>query len=93
MAGKPLARRRPAAGTIDPGLDFTVPEGRNEFLLAISDLQTRGGADYVYQVTIAPADRPDFTLSLFQDRHMVPLAGNALIRVPPTEPGTAGPSA
>jgi hypothetical protein len=67
--------------TVDPAFDFTVPAGMTSLLVAVGDLEGRGGPNYLYQVLVASADRPDFRLSVVEDRITVPQDGTALLRV------------
>ena len=89
--GGELAANDDRPGTSDPGLDFTVPEGVNALVLAIRDLQSRGGADYVYRILIEPAGQPDFSLALDASRYQVPKDGVALARVRIDRNGYNGP--
>lgn len=80
-AGNVLAASEDQAGTTDPGLDFAAPAGLTAVYIVVSDLIGRGGPDCVYQIAITPTGRPDYTLTFFEDRQNVPLAGAALVRV------------
>lgn len=93
LAGKVLASNEDRPGTTDPGLDFVVPEGMTAIAVVVTDLLSRGGPEYVYQIAITPADQPDFQLTLFDDRQMTPLAGNAILRIRANRSGYGGPIA
>jgi len=80
-AGATLAESDDQPDTIDPALDFTVPAGVNALIVVLRDLQGRGGPNFVYRLSATPVDHPDFTLTLFADRHLVPRAGAAVVRV------------
>jgi len=80
-AGATLAESDDQPDTVDPGLDFTVPAGVNALIVVLRDLQGRGGPSFVYRLSATPVDHPDFTLTLFADRHLVPQAGAAVVRV------------
>jgi hypothetical protein len=80
---------RPALA--DPGLDVTVPAGANEIIVGVKDLLSRGGDDFVYRLTVVPQDRPDFSLSISDDRLNVPRGGRALLRVGVDRRGYGGP--
>lgn len=89
--GKELAGNDDRPGTSDPGLDFKVPDDVKFVVVAVRDLRGYGGADFIYRIAIAPAGRPDFTLSLTDDRVAVPADGAALVRVRVKRAGYPGP--
>ena len=62
--GAELAGNDDRPGTSDPGLDFKVPDGVNAVVVALRDLSGRGGADYIYRISVATVGAPDFSLSL-----------------------------
>jgi hypothetical protein len=76
-----------------PALDFAVPAGVSAIQLVISDLNHRGGADYVYRLRIARAGHPDFSLAVGSDRIALPRDGAAAVRVDVTRAGYDGPIA
>jgi hypothetical protein len=79
--GGELAANDDRPGTSDPGLEFTVPADTSAVIMAIRDLEGRGGADSIYRISVSPAGQPDFTLSLADDRYQIPKDGVALARV------------
>ena len=79
-SGEQLAANDDRPTTTDPGLDFKIPDGVEKVVVAIKDLLDRGGPDYVYRLSVAPADRPDFRLELREDRHQVPRRRRAVAR-------------
>ena len=79
--GAELAANDDRPDTTDPGLDFTVPEAVNAVVVSLRDLEGRGGADFVYRIAVTPIGQPDFSLSLADDRLLVPNDGAALARV------------
>lgn len=89
--GAELAGNDDRPDTSDPGLDFKVPDGTTAVFVAISDLQGRGGPDFVYRISVAPAGQPDFSLSLSAPRYQVPKDGAALARVRVERAGYNGP--
>lgn len=89
--GAELAANDDRPDTSDPGLDFKVPDGVTAILVAVSDLQSRGGADFVYRVSVAPVGQPDFSLSLSAPLYQVPKDGAALARVRVERAGYNGP--
>ncbi len=89
--GGELANSDDRPDTTDPGLDFTVPKDTNALLVALRDLQRRGGEEYVYRIAIEPLGQPDFSLSLDSGRFLVPKDGTALARVAINRAGYNGP--
>jgi hypothetical protein len=89
--GAELASNDDRPDTSDPGLDFKVPDGTTAIFVAISDLQSRGGADFVYRISVAPVGQPNFSLSLSAPRYQVPKDGAALARVRVERAGYNGP--
>ncbi len=79
--GAMLAESDDRADTVDPGLDFTVPQGVQALVIGLRDLQGRGGARFVYRISVVPIDHPDFSLAVFADRYHVPRGGTATLRV------------
>ena len=89
--GKQLAMADDQPNTSDPGLDFTVPGGTKTLVLAVKDLAGRGGADYIYRLAVMEPDRPDFSLSLNEDRWQIPPGGQAVLRVEAARKNYTGP--
>jgi hypothetical protein len=89
--GNVLATNDDQPGMADPGLDFVVPSGADAIIVGIKDLLGRGGEDFAYRLTVQPQDRPDFSLSLTDDRINVPRGGKALLRVGVARKGYDGP--
>ncbi|MBI3838596.1 MAG: hypothetical protein HY288_11775 [Planctomycetia bacterium] len=79
--GNELAGNDDQPGTSDPGLDFKVPDKTSAVVVAIRDLQGRGGPDFIYRISITPGGGPDFSLSLDEERYLVPKDGAALVLV------------
>jgi hypothetical protein len=90
-SGEQLATADDTPTTTDPTLDFKVPDGVDRILVAVKDLLDRGGPDYVYRLTAALADRPDFRLQILADREQVPGGGAAIVRVRANRAGYQGP--
>jgi hypothetical protein len=76
-----------------PALDFAVPAGTTAIQLAISDLNRRGGPDFVYRLRMTPAGFQDFSLSVAADRVLLPHGGTAVLRVDVNRNGFDGPVA
>jgi hypothetical protein len=89
--GAQLAMSDDRPETIDPGLDFTVPDGVTSLIVGLTDLQGRGGSAYLYRLAITPADRPDFGLTLFEDRQLIPRGGSAVVRIRANRTAYQGP--
>jgi hypothetical protein len=90
-SGGQLAMSDDRPDTIDPGLDFTVPNGVTSLIVALADLEGRGGNEYIYRLVISRADRPDFSLTLSEDRLLIPRGGAAVTRVGVNRTGYQGP--
>ncbi len=82
---------QPDKETVDPGLDYTVPDGVTALVVALKDLEGRGGPNYVYRLSITPSDYPDFSLTLLEDRQLIPQGGSAVMRVRANRAGYNGP--
>lgn len=90
-AGTQLARSDDQATTLDPSLEYTVPDGVTALIAAVSDLRGRGGPDFVYRLAVTPAALPDFSLAIVEDRPHVPRTGAAILRIRATRSNYNGP--
>ena len=90
-SGTQLAMSDDQASTIDPGLEFTVPSGVTSLIAALTDLEGRGGDEYVYRLAITPADEANFTLALPDDRLLIPQGGAAVMQIRASRAGYQGP--
>lgn len=90
-AGAELANNDDRPQTSDPGLDFTVPAGVDSLVVALNDLEGRGGDGFVYRLAITPIGQPDFSLALFADREPLPRQGVTVMRVRTARAGYDGP--
>ena len=79
--GAELAGNDDRAGTSDPGLDFKVPDKTTAVIVAIRDLQGRGGPEFIYRISVTPGGGPDFSLTLDDERYLVPKDGVTLVPV------------
>ncbi|MCS5630276.1 MAG: hypothetical protein NZ744_05560, partial [Pirellulaceae bacterium] len=70
--GKQLGRNDDRPGNSDPGLDITVPKDNESITVILSDLQNRGGEDYVYHIDIQNLSTPRFSISTTINRIQVP---------------------
>ncbi len=89
--GQELASNDDRPGNSDPGLDFTVPTGVTAIIVALRDLEGRGGPDAIYRISIEPIGTPDFSLSLSANGFQVPKDGAVLVRVRAARAGYNGP--
>lgn len=89
--GAPLARSDDQPTTLDPVLDYTVPPGVTSIIAAVSDVQGRGGPGYIYRLSVTGPTQPDFTLSMSEDRLLIPRNGAAILRIKATRAGYDGP--
>jgi hypothetical protein len=79
--GGQLAANDDQPGTVDPGLDFTVPGNLHAAVVSVKDVAGRGGPDCIYHLAISRLDRADFSLSLADDRSQIPPGGMGLLRI------------
>jgi hypothetical protein len=89
--GTQLARSDDQPGTLDPGLEYTVPMGMTALVAAVSDVHGRGGPSYVYRLSAVPLNHPDFSLALSDDRLHVHRDGLTVLRVLAHCNGYTGP--
>lgn len=75
----------------DSMVEFTPAENQKIVTVGVKDLLERGGPEFYYHLAVAPADRPDFQLSIAEDRVSLPAGGGALIRVTAQRQGYNGP--
>jgi hypothetical protein len=86
--GKPLANNDDALGK-DSRLDWTCPAA-GEYALQITDLHSRGGETYVYNIAATPA-HPDFSLVSDDDKALIgPGSGYAMYVIAQRRNGFAG---
>ena len=90
--GQQLAQADDSPGSADPLLpNFTVPAGVTKLVIAVSDLERRGGFDFNYRVEVRPTNQPDFSLSLATERIQIPAGGTQVLQVQATRMGYNGP--
>ncbi len=78
--GGTLATSDDRPGTSDPGLDLTVGSDQ-KLIVALHDLEGRGGDSYLYRISIRDLSQPDFSISAAEDRWMLPVGGALVVRV------------
>jgi len=81
--GVELARADDGTGSLDPTLEFTVPEKATSVVVAVVDAQGRGGPRGVYRLTIDPA-KPEAlaNVKLFTPTGRVSIPVNGIVVVP-----------
>lgn len=90
-SGATLVRSDDQPNTLDPGLEYTVPPGVTALVAAVSDLHGRGGPTFVYRLAVVPSNRPDFNLTMSEDRLQLPRDGAAILKVRATRSNYDGP--
>lgn len=88
--GSVLASNDDRPNTTDPALDFTVPAGMQQLVLAVKDLLGRGGESFIYRVAVTDARQGDFELSVQEDRIEIPQGGTTLVQVQAKRAGYNG---
>lgn len=78
-----LARGEDGPGTIDPALEYVVPDKTTSLTVGVVDALGRGGDDASYRLTIEPATGGpgDFRLSTTTQRLSLPAGGSAVVPV------------
>jgi hypothetical protein len=79
--GQQLAANDDRPTSSDPLLDFKVPNGVTKLQLVISDMQKRGGAEYVYRIEVLDLGRPDFELSVASGVLNLPAGATQIVPV------------
>jgi hypothetical protein len=90
-AGNQLATNDDRPGTPDPGLDFTVPANVNKIVVALKDLEGRGGDTFIYRIGVTDIGRPNFDLTIDADTINIPAGGTAVVNVQVARAGYNGP--
>lgn len=92
--GDVLSRADESPGTVDPVLEFAVPDGVTAIVVGVADTQGRGGPSGVYRLTVDPPDAPTdpapFRLSTTVQRITVPAGGRSVVPVLIDRRGFAG---
>lgn len=81
--GTQLARGEDGPATIDPTLDYVVPDKTTSILVGVVDTQGRGSAEAAYRLVVEPAvgGPGDFRLSTVTQRLSLPAGGSAVVPV------------
>jgi hypothetical protein len=83
-AGAVLAQAEDSPGTLDPVLEFTVPDKITSVVVGVRDAQDRGGPRGIYRLTIDPVKADgagDFRLTTPLQRLSLPAGGRAVVPV------------
>lgn len=82
-AGAALNRVEDSLGTIDPALEYAVPDKITAVIVGVVDALGRGGPRGVYRLAVDPqlpeAAKPDFRLSTSVARIHLPVAGKCVV--------------
>lgn len=78
-------------GSSDPMVDYTVPAGVTKLQVAVKDLLGRGGSNYVYRLVVLDQSKPDFSLSLSNDKINIPAGATQVVPVQVTRMNYNGP--
>ena len=92
--GGRLAINDDVAGTSDPSLDFTVPNGVEELFVVIGDTASLGGSDCIYRLVVTDladkSTKPDFDVTLTTDRAAVASGATLVLKAELERRGYAG---
>ena len=69
------------SGADDPAVSFAVPEAVTQLKIRIRDINEKGSQASAYQLQVARADRPAFTLSTDEDSIRIPQNGSTPVRL------------
>ncbi len=78
-------------GAAAKGMQYQVPADAASIEVDVRDLLGRGGPHFVYRLRIAPAGRPNFTLTCLDSRINVLRDGRAVVELRVDRTGYAGP--
>jgi hypothetical protein len=93
--GDQLARGEDSPGTLDPVLEYSVPDKVTSIIVGVVDAQGRGGPRGVYRLVIDPLTQGalggGFKLSTTAQRISAPIGGYAIVPVQIERRGYMGP--
>jgi hypothetical protein len=93
-AGAELARVEDGPGTLDPALEYTVPDKVTAVVVGVLDSAGRGGPRAVYRLTVDPSPSPaDVRLTTPAQKVVFPAGGRAVVPVFAERKGYTGPVA
>lgn len=76
--GKGLATNDDQPDLADPMATFQAPKGVTEVVASLTDLAGRGGSDYLYRLTVEPA-QPKWRVETDQAEIMIPIGGRTIV--------------
>lgn len=83
--GDLLARVEDGVGTMDPNLEYAVPDGVNAIVVGVADALGSGGPRGVYRLTVEPISpaksKNDFVLTTPVQRISLPLGGRFVLPI------------
>jgi len=83
--GDQLARAEDSPGTLDPVLEYTVPDKITSIIVGVVDAQGRGGPRGVYRLVVDPQGVPTksdgYSLSTLIQRVSLPIGGRAVVPI------------
>ena len=79
--GQQLAANDDRPNSKDPLQEFKVPDGVTKLQVVISDMQKRGGVNYLYRIEVLDLGRPDFELSVSEGVLNLPAGATQVIPV------------
>ncbi|MDA1016071.1 MAG: hypothetical protein O3A00_16650 [Planctomycetota bacterium] len=92
--GGRLAVNDDAAGTSDPVLEYTVPKGVESVFAVISDTASVSGPNCIYRLVVTDtadkSSKPDFDVTLSDDRATVASGGTLVLKAEVTRSGYEG---
>jgi hypothetical protein len=92
--GDQLARAEDSPGTLDPILEYTVPDKVTSLIVGVVDAQGRGGPHAIYRLVIepqTPTAKGTFKLSTPTQRVSLPVGGRMVIPLLVERQGYQGP--
>ncbi len=92
--GTQLARAEDSPGTLDPILDYAVPDKVTAIIVGVVDAQGRGGSRGVYRLVIEPQSsgpaKDGFKLTTIAQRILLPIGGRTVVPVQVDRRGYTG---
>jgi hypothetical protein len=89
--GKQIGRNDDRGGTLDPGLDLTVPAGVEQVIVEFESLDRRAGPAHIYRIKIVDLGQADFQIQLATDHFSVPAGASQAMKLQITRRGYDGP--
>lgn len=92
--GDQLLRVEDAPGTLDPVLEYVVPEKTTAVIVGVAETSGRGGPQGIYRLTVepqgSPSAKPDFRLTTPAQRVVLPAGGRSIVPVTVVRRGFLG---